>query len=190
MLNRIQNVLSDFKIVIKKIMATVVGSAQKRERIFIFGMQDREPEITLPIMSKVTTVKDAWNGIENAQQQERYFNPTPLILERMKHIPPGGNILDCPEYLRAKNKKFTNYCQRLSLTGQSPTITHIQDDVFFHPTEERYLSVRETARLFSLPDDFIFKGSLTAIFEMLKNGVDYKVARFLANTIKEQMSYY
>lgn len=179
--------LAEFNIVAKVIEATELGSAQKRKRSFIVGMKDVQPSIDLPLVHEVRTVKDAFKGVETAPQQDEHFIPTPKILERMSYVPQGGNILDVPNELRAPNKTFSNYCQRLSDRDQAPTITHVQDDVFFHPTKERYLTVRETARLFSLPDEFLFKGSLTAKFEMLKNAVDYRVSSFLAKTIKEQL---
>lgn len=188
MLKRIKERFAKFGLVAKIIEATELGSVQKRKRSFILGIKDAEPTIDVPLLHEVRTVKDAFEGVESAPQQDEFFVPTAKILERMSYVPQGGNILDVPSELRAPNKTFSNYCQRLSANDQSPTITHVQDDVFFHPTKERYLTVRETARLFSLPDDFEFtKGSLTAKFEMLKNAVDYRVSSFLAKMIKGQL---
>ncbi|WP_182102481.1 DNA cytosine methyltransferase [Niallia taxi] len=191
MLKRFKERLPEFGIVTKIIDATSLGSAQRRKRVFILGIKGvEEPKIDIPHLAEYNTVRSAFKGVENAPQQDLYFKPTPKTLERMKHVPPGGNIKDVPMHLRAPNKTFSNYCQRLDWDSQSPVITHVQDDVFIHPNteEHRYLTVRETARLFSLPDNFLFnKGSLTAIYEMLKNAVDYKVSRFFAKTIKEQL---
>lgn len=190
MLNRFKERLPEFGIVAKIIDATSLGSAQKRKRVFLLGIKGvEEPIIDIPHLAEYNTVRSAFKGVESAPQQDLCFRPTPKTLERMKHVPPNGNIKDVPMHLRAPNKTFSNYCQRLDWDSQSPVITHVQDDVFIHPNteEHRYLTVRETARLFSLPDNFLFKGSLTAIYEMLKNAVDYKVSRFLAKTIKEQL---
>jgi DNA (cytosine-5)-methyltransferase 1 len=188
MLQRFKERLAEFGIVAKVIEATEIGSAQKRKRAFILGIKGVEPSLEIPPIHEIRTVKDAFQNLEHAPQQNEFFVPTAKILERMSYVPQGGNISYVPLELRAPNKTFSNYCQRLSEHAQAPTITHVQDDVFFHPTLERYLTVRETARLFSLPDDFVFeKGSLTAKFEMLKNAVDYKVSSFLAKTIKNQL---
>jgi DNA (cytosine-5)-methyltransferase 1 len=202
-LKRLREALPNFNIIAKVIKATELGSAQGRTRSFVFGIQNAEPEINLPHLAPCTTVRDAFMNVESAPQQDIFFTPTKKTLERMLHVPEGGNIKDVPMELRAPNKKFSNYCQRLNYSGQAPTVTHVQDDVIFvvpdphvHPSEwekaegkpnPRYLTVREAARLFSLPDDFTFKGKRTAIFEMLKNAVDYKVSRFLAKTIKSQL---
>ncbi|QST02261.1 DNA cytosine methyltransferase (plasmid) [Pontibacillus sp. ALD_SL1] len=187
-LKRFKERLSEFNIVSSVIDATSLGSPQKRRRSFILGMKDAIPSITLPNLTEVNTVRDAFYGTAGVNGQDLYFKPTEKTLSRMIHVPQGGNIQSVPVELRAKKKRFNNYCQRLKWDDFAPTITHVQDDVFIHPEEHRYLSVRETARLFSLPDDFTFTGSLTSIFEMLKNAVDYRVSRFLAKTIKEQLN--
>ncbi|GAB6422787.1 hypothetical protein bcgnr5378_37830 [Bacillus cereus] len=187
MLKRFKEFFSDFGITSAIIDSASLGSAQKRKRSFILGIKNSEPSLEIPHINEIRTVRDAFRNIEGVPQQDMGFNPTPKTLERMKHVPQGGNIKDVPEELRAKNKKFSNYCQRLSYDTQAPTITHVQDDVFINPTKDTYLTVRETARLFSLPDEFEFVGSLTSIFEMLKNAVDYRVSNFLAKTIKKQL---
>ncbi|WP_336769653.1 DNA cytosine methyltransferase [Bacillus bombysepticus] len=179
--------LSEFNITTAIINSASLGSAQSRIRSFIFGIKNAQPSLEIPHINEVRTVRDAFSNIEEASQQDMHFKPTPMTLERMQHVPQGGNIKDVPMELRAPKKKFSNYCQRLSFDNQAPTITHVQDDVFIHPTKDRYLTVRETARLFSLPDEFEFVGSLTSIFEMLKNAVDYRVSSFLAKTIKKQL---
>jgi len=187
-LKRIKERLKDFGIITKVIDATKLGSAQKRTRAFIFGIKDGNPHLNLPPVAEYRSVADAWKGIENASQQDIYFTLTDKMLQRAKYVPQGGNITFVPQRLRAKKKKFTNYCQRLKYNGQAPTITHVQDDAFLHPfTNERYLNSREVCRLFSLPDSFELIGSRTAIFEMLKNAVDYRVSNYLAKIIKEQL---
>jgi DNA-cytosine methyltransferase len=187
MLKRLQERLPEFHIVSAIVDATSLGSAQKRRRAVVIGLKGATPSIVLPHLTEVNTVKDVFANIEGANQQDLGFLPTAKTLERMLHVPPGGNVNNVPLHLRAPNKKFSNYLVRLDPDGFSPTITHVQDEAFTHPYENRYLTVRETARLFSLPDDFTFVGSLTAIFEMLKNAVDYKVARFMAKTVKKQL---
>jgi DNA (cytosine-5)-methyltransferase 1 len=187
MLKRLKERFPEFTFETRIIDATELGSAQKRKRAFILAINNATPTIEPPLLHEVRTVKDAFKGVEFATQQDEFFVPTPKILERMSYVPQGGNVHNVPVELRAPNKTFSNYCQRLSELDHAPTITHVQDDVFFHPTKERYLSVRETARLFSLPDEFEFKGSLTAKFEMLKNAVDYRVSTFLAKTVKDQL---
>lgn len=83
---------------------------------------------------------------------------------------------------------FVNdYCIRLDNNSYAPTITHIGDSLICPHEGERTINVSEGARLFNMPDDFIYKGSRTSMYEQLKNGVDYLVSTFLAKTIKEQL---
>lgn len=189
MFNKLKSIMSDFNITYKVINSKDLGSAQSRSRVFIFGMKEKNPEIKLPNLVKVRTVKDAFENIENAPQHDMYgeIKEGSKAFERAKFVPEGGNISDVPEYLRPPKKKFNDYCIRLSREQHSPTIVHIGDHVIMPPSENRKLSVREGARLFSLPDNFIFKGSITSIYEQLKNGVDYKVSSFLAKIIAEQL---
>lgn len=189
MIKRIQEVMSDFNITYKVINAKDLGSAQSRKRVFIFGIKGKNPEINLPNVSLVRTVRDAFKDIEGVHQQDLYGETRvgSKAWERMKYVPQGGNLSDVPEHLRPAKKKFNDYCMRLHYDKQSPTITHIGDSVIFHPEENRKISVREGARIFSMPDEFTFVGTITSIYEQLKNGVDYRVSSFLASTIAEQL---
>jgi DNA (cytosine-5)-methyltransferase 1 len=137
MLERFKEMFPDFGITAKVIDSAQLGSAQKRRRAFIIGLQGAVPELELPHLSEYRTVKQAFEAIDQAPQQDMHFHPTPKTLERMKWVPQGGNILDVPEELRAPNKKFSNYCQRLMANGQCPTITHVNDEVFIHQSEDR-----------------------------------------------------
>lgn len=189
LLQKLKSLLSDFQIESKIINSKDLGSAQNRTRVFIVGMKNIKPNIQLPIIHETRTVKQAFENIEGAPQQDVYGETkhTSKAWKRMLHVPPGGNLSNVPEHLRPPKKKFNDYCMRLDFNTHSPTITHIGDAVIFHPIENRKLSIREAARLFSLPDDFIFKGSITSMYEQIKNGVDYKVSSFLAKAIAERL---
>ncbi|MDR0535484.1 MAG: DNA cytosine methyltransferase [Puniceicoccales bacterium] len=51
----------------------------------------------------------------------------------------------------------------------------------------RYFSVRESARIQTFPDDFIFHGSWTESIRQLGNAVPVKLARTVAASIREQL---
>ncbi len=106
-------------------------------------------------------------------------------LERIKCVPEGKSIRyekDEKEYLPRKlwfdhdwNKISENRFReakyfRLSRDKPSPTIvTH--RGMYYHPTENRYLTVREAASLQSFPAEFEFKGSLTKQWVQIGNAV-------------------
>jgi DNA (cytosine-5)-methyltransferase 1 len=71
-------------------------------------------------------------------------------------IPPGGTPLDIPAHLRNKKQGV----QRWPLDGLSRTITTEPTD-FLHPTLNRTPTVRETARIQTFPDKYVFLGQRT-----------------------------
>ena len=75
---------------------------------------------------------------------------------------------------------------------QAPKMEFVEKDVrIFVPKYEhlyRRLSVRECARIQTFPDDFIFYyKKVAAGYKMIGNAVPVNLAKFLANSIKEQL---
>lgn len=103
-----------------------------------------------------------------------------LNMNRMKHVPPGGSWRDIPVDLlpprmqTAKRSDHTKRYGRLKVDGLSSTILTKVDvhwGTFYHPTQERVISVREAARLQSFPDRVAFQGSLTDQYIQIGNAV-------------------
>ena len=51
----------------------------------------------------------------------------------------------------------------------------------------RYFSVRESARLQTFPDEFIFHGSWTETMRQLGNAVPVDLAAIVANSVRRQL---
>lgn len=101
---------------------------------------------------------------------------TPRLIERFKHIPQGGSLLDVPKEhgQRVRNgadldhrPRFKMNNQRLSPSNISHCVTASFQSTFVHPDLNRNLTAREGARLQSFPDDFIFKGPRTLMSKKL-----------------------
>jgi DNA (cytosine-5)-methyltransferase 1 len=95
---------------------------------------------------------------------------TPRLLERFKHIPVGGSILDAPPELgqRVRNgsaidvkKRFKINNQRLDPNKPSIAICASFQSNFIHPWLDRNLTAREGCRLQSFPDKFVLNGPRT-----------------------------
>lgn len=112
--------------------------------------------------------------------------------ERLKHIPQGGSWRDIPFDLlpagmkRAKRSDHTKRYGRLSWNGFASTILTKCDPhwgAYFHPEQDRTITVREAARLQSFPDWFDFKGSRTDQYVQVGNAVPPLLGRAIATVI-------
>ena len=97
------------------------------------------------------------------------------ILERYKHIPPGGNWQDIPERLMAnysnRARCHTGIYHRLQWDKPSIVIGNYRKNMLIHPDGHRGLSVREAARLQSFPDSYRFHGSIGFQQQQVANAV-------------------
>lgn len=109
-------------------------------------------------------------------------------LDRLKHIPQGGSWRDIPFDLlpaglkRARRSDHTKRYGRLHPDEMCSTILTKCDPhwgSFFHPFQDRALSVREAARIQSFPDRYHFLGSLTQQYEQVGNAVPPLLAKAL-----------
>jgi len=118
-------------------------------------------------------------------------------LERLKYIPQGGSWRDIPYELlpaglqRARRSDHTKRYGRLHPDAMCSTILTKCDPhwgSFFHPTQDRAISVREAARIQTFPDRHVFSGTLTEQFEQVGNAVPPLMAKALGETIKKLIS--
>ena len=103
------------------------------------------------------------------------------VIDRYKHIPPGGNWRYIPDHL------MTNYTDRTRchdgiyhrLTWNSPStvIGNYRKNMLIHPSADRGLSVREAARIQSFPDSYIFTGSIGFQQQQVANAVPPMLAQ-------------
>lgn len=121
----------------------------------------------------------------------------PVNLERLKHIPQGGSWRDIPHELlpaglkRARRSDHTKRYGRLDPRALCSTVLTKCDPhwgSFFHPDQDRVISVREAARIQSFPDHYNFLGGITQQYEQVGNAVPPLLAEALGKAIGDALN--
>jgi DNA (cytosine-5)-methyltransferase 1 len=206
----------------KVIKAVQYGVAQMRERVFIVstidGARFEFPEATrgdpkkqlgtlFPLLP-YATVREALGGIgkpapnNGHQPEDSHVDITPAgDRRRINGVPEGSHLareLHLPANQRCNlTKKDTTKFRRLSWSEPSNTLRC--GEIFFHPTEDRYLTPREYMRLHGYPDTYLLKGPIRGRsgrvrhldqHRQVANSVPPPVARVIAEAIKEALDAY
>lgn len=141
------------------------------------------------------------NGIKSKIYNHKAMNHSKKLIDRFKHVPPGGGLLDVPpEILTPHLRKMVegeygsgghvkNIYGRLEWEKLCGTIVAGIDKItcgrFLHPIANRLLTPRECARIQSFPDNFKFLGGTVAQYYMIGNAVPPKISSVLANAISD-----
>ena len=75
--------------------------------------------------------------------------------------------------------------QRLDRSSPAPTIMTSAYS-YFHPVEDRYLTVREAAACQGFPNDFVFSGKRTSQFRQIGNAVPPILGKALGDSLKRR----
>lgn len=111
------------------------------------------------------------------------------VLARIQHLPVGGRMKDIPRelwhpsYERIGEKKTGGpnlRLLRLDPDLPSNTITGYVFNKFVHPSEDRYITPREAARIQQFPDSHVFCGPITSVQQQIGNAVPIGLSRAVA----------
>lgn len=195
--NEIVEQLSEFEITTGVLNSKDYGDPQDRKRAFIIGSKIGRIELPKPTHTEdnYVTVEEAFEGLhDNLPNQLDVSKPRKATVELMKHVPQGGNWMDIPKHLLSKSKTtgktHSSMYRRLHLKRPSVTVVNPRKTLLTHPTEHRTLSIRECARLFSIKDNFVFKGSLSAMQQQICNGVPAMMVKAIAKEVKKVIQGY
>ncbi len=119
---------------------------------------------------------------------------SPANIARIKALKPGQDWRDLPRELlpdgmkRAKRKDHTRRYRRMTWQGVPRSIiTRFRDPKsgeYIHPDQDRTISIREAARIQGFPDDFVFDGSLSELYDQVGNAVPPQLAHAIAREIE------
>lgn len=209
--------LSAYRIEAGVLRASDLGSAQARSRAVVIGSLRSVAPIGLPaadpaFLATPRTVRDAIGDLAEPlgiDLPERFVSrtprpipgpflstelhlgrrPTPLSLERFRHIPPGGNRKDLPDHLLAPcwqkhSSGSGDVMGRLHWDRPSVTIRtefwKPEKGRYLHPTSNRPITHFEASRLQGFPDNYKWCGSKTEIGRQIGNAVPFELARAIA----------
>ena len=186
-----------YKVRYELLNAADFGVAQKRERLIIVAARrmpkdhDECPIYFPPKqVKKVATLRDALKGCPESQGAQ-YSERDAKILEQ---VPPGCHWRSLPEEVAREYMGPTVWANR-SRGGQTgmarrlgwdePCLTILtqpqgKQSQRCHPDETRPLTVRESARVQSFPDDWEFCGSMASQYKQIGNAVPFNLAFYVA----------
>ena len=152
-----------------------------------------------PIISKSSdylTVKDALTNpsISQSTKNNEITRQSSEVIERLKHIPPGGNAWHdgIPDHLKlnVKGTRLSNIYRRLKIDEPSYTITgsggggtHV-----YHWDEPRALTNRERARIQTFPDTFEFSGNKESVRKQIGMAVPPEGGKHIFKALLKTLS--
>ena len=77
--------------------------------------------------------------------------------------------------------------RRLHADQPAKAITSGAISEFVHPTEDRFLTIRECARIQTFPDDFNFVGTINQIILQIGNAVPPRLAQIIADNLRSDL---
>lgn len=202
-----------YKISNKILLASDYGVPQNRKRAFFVGLRDGSvfdfPEPTTPdnkITSKQAisdlpehTLKDgesySFDSKSNYQKQMRNGNKVVFNHQITEHkdktieiiamVPDGGNYKSLPKELHSTRKVNIAWTR---LNSNKPSFTiDTGHNHHFHYEFNRVPTARESARLQSFHDDFIFKKGKTSQLKQIGNAVPPLLAKEIAIKLKKHI---
>lgn len=143
--------------------ASNFGVPQRRKRAIILGT--RRPKKLFPISANLT-VRDAFSRLPTLNSQDplhqSHRNHSAVVRERIASIPKnGGSRNSLPDHLvldcHKRSNGYKDIYGRMAWDVPAPTITsgctNPSKGRFIHPEENRAITLREAARLQTLPDE-------------------------------------
>lgn len=210
----------DYEPKMRVIKAAQYGVPQMRERVFIVSAKNgvlfefpqpthgdpkKQAGMLFPLLPYMTA-GEALKGLSKPlpsgghQPEDSHIDITPIGDRRRIHGVPEGSHLAKELHLPAEQrcnltKKDTTKFRRLSRNQPSNTLRC--GEIFFHPTEDRYLTPREYMRLHGYPDTFLLKGPIRGRsgrvrhldqHRQIANSVPPPLAHVIAEAIKEALN--
>jgi DNA (cytosine-5)-methyltransferase 1 len=168
----------------KILNAADFGVPQKRRRVIILGTRDDvEPTIVHP--------KPTYSPKPKTTIEGRTLKRWLTVREAISDLPEPDTGKDIPNHYGTKHKvKVNGFIGNRATKWDDPSPTIVGRGggtggpvIIPHPNLHRRMTVRETARLQSFPDTFIFEGSTSSQYRQIGNAVPWLMAYHIAKMI-------
>lgn len=197
-----------YNITYELLNAADYGVPQNRYRVFYVGIKNKKFEFPKPFNYQLTA-KEGIGDLEGSDNEhygsapqndfqrkmrgkcehplnQDYTSHTEQTVSIISQVPDGGNIRSLPQevwQVRKYNKAF----ERMGTFKPSNTIDTGHRN-YFHYSEPRIPTVRESARIQSFPDDFEIIGTRGSQYKQVGNAVPPMLAKVIADEIKKILS--
>jgi DNA (cytosine-5)-methyltransferase 1 len=191
-----------YKVTEAVVNASDLGVPQHRKRSFVIAAKSRPIELA-PKKRNTKTVRTAWRNLPsepNGVNLHVLTQPSELALARMRVIPPGGDKRDIlvaqpdlapPSWFKV-TREVTDVWGRIHWDRPSNTLRtsllNPSKGRYIHPEQNRVITLREAARLQSIPDRWKFTGLPTQVARQIGNSVPPGLGRFVAKTVMTHLS--
>jgi len=202
-----------YRVSFKLIDSSMFGIPQRRKRVFFVAIKksliNGKKDFLFPEPNKLTISSfEALNDLPKPSiiesrlkyislpnnHYQRYLRKNSLFVENhvisnhnqetislISKIKQGQSIKNLSDSDRG-GRKYSSLLRRMDSSKPSNTID-TGHRTYFHFKENRIISVRESARLQSFPDNYIFKGSKTSQYRQVGNAVPPLLASRIAGLI-------
>ncbi len=152
------------------------GTPSHRRRVFISNIPIRPKPLR-----RILTVADALRGLPapGAPWPPNHEPPTmsPKKLKRISRLRWGQAMV---LYEGAEGRRLPNL---IRLDPRRPAPTVLGSSRFIHPYEDRFLTVREQARLMGFPDNHVFLGGRDEQYNQVGEAVPPPLAKAIARVV-------
>ena len=200
-----------YKVVYRVLTASDYGVPQNRRRAIFVGLRDKTFDYSIPNVIEKVTTKEALSDLPENSVTDGEAYPIPALSDYQKMmrmhtdklynhqitihtpetqriiamVPDGGNYKNLPEELWSLRKVHIAWTR---MDSKKPCFT-IDTGHFhhFHYKFNRVPTVRESARIQSFPDSFIFIGGKGSQLRQVGNAVPPLMAKAIAEQLKKQL---
>ena len=211
-----ETIINDFKslgytVETKVLTASDYGVPQNRRRAVFVGLTKGNFDFDIPMVAEKVTTKEALSDLpkQSIEDGGKYSVESTSGYQKLMRInsigvynhevtqhneqtvriismvPDGGNYKDLPKEFQKTRKVHIAWTR---LNSKRPSITiDTGHRHHFHYKWNRVPTVRESARIQSFPDDFIFLCSKTSQYKQVGNAVPPLMAKAIAEQLKKQL---